>query len=229
MRRAWRPPCRFPVYHRGMPRYGIVYLVRNKTNGKVYIGRTTQPLALRWAGHVHDSKGNVATGLHGAIKRQGPDAFAVKELEEHSDRASLMLGERAAIDRYHARDPNVGYNIMAGYREGGDGYTGPGRQGQELRNKVLKIRVTEAQLEAMIIRASADGRTVSDWARIQLERVLELPLPGTTLMVATGSEPVRTDSVMEAVDQVPVATPVATPSMGDDTTWLESLEFDLGD
>lgn len=192
-----------------MPAYGIIYLVRNKTTGKVYIGRTTQPLALRWAGHVHDSKGNVSTGLHGAIKRQGPDAFAVEEIEAYPDRATLLVAERDAIDRYKSRDPNVGYNIVAGYKEGGDAYIGTGRGGKELRNKVLKVRVTGTQLEAMVTRACADGRTVSDWARIQLEKALS----GTTTMVAT-----------ESVAPVVVATEPSLSSSGGADAYLQVLE-----
>lgn len=116
-----------------MPTYGIIYLIRDKTNGKVYVGRTTQALAMRWAGHVHDSERNVVTGLLGAIKRNGVDAFTIEELERHPDRGSLMLAERAAIERYRATDPNVGYNIMAGSKDGGDAYTGPGKDGQVLQ------------------------------------------------------------------------------------------------
>lgn len=227
MTRAGLPPCHFPVYHTEMPSYGIIYLVRNKTNGKVYIGRTTQPLALRWAGHVHDSKRNVVTGLVGAIKRHGPDAFAIEELETYPDKASLMLAERAAIDRYHSRDPNVGYNIMAGYKDGGDGYTGPGRHGQELRSKVLKVRVTEAQLEAMVIRAAEDGRTVSDWARIQLEGALD------RLMTRAGvdsvvPEPEVTSTPSSKVDPVGGATVTVASDPDDELArLLDGMDFNV--
>ena len=180
-----------------VPTYGIIYLIRDKTNGKVYVGRTTQALAMRWAGHVHDSKREGVTGLLGAIKRSGPDAFTVEELERHPDKGSLMLAERAAIERYRARDPNVGYNIMIGNRWGGDYVDrGPLKEDKEPRTEILRIRLTKARSEALAHQALVDGRTVSDWARVQLELALDrvskaAPLPEPTSMPTGGDATVR--------------------------------------
>lgn len=170
---------------------GIVYLVRSKTTGKVYIGRTTQALALRWAGHVHDSKGNVVTGIHGAIKREGPDNFTIEELERHPDKASLMVAERDAIERYNARDPNVGYNLMIGYKARGE------VEDTKLLTKSLHVRMTEAEYRGVLGAASSEGRTVSNWARAHLvgvlgKSVVQVQGPvseaDTTVMVATEPE-----------------------------------------
>ena len=170
-----------------MAAYGVIYLVRNKADGKIYIGRTTQHLSIRWAGHVHDSKGSATTGLHGAIKRQGPDNFTIEEIEAHSDKRSLMVAERDAIERYHARDPNVGYNLSAGY-QGKSTIVGS----EKVYSEILKIRLTKSTYQAMALRAGAEERTLSDWAR----RVLEAKLRSTGL--ETMSPPI-TESLSETI------------------------------
>ena len=39
--------------------YGIVYLIINKVNGKMYVGQTTQKLNNRWGRHKIDAKKNI--------------------------------------------------------------------------------------------------------------------------------------------------------------------------
>lgn len=232
--------------------YGIIYLVRDKTNGKVYIGRTTQALALRWAGHVHDSKRNVVTGLLGAIKRNGVDAFTVEELERHPDKGSLMLAERAAIVRYQATDPNIGYNIMAGNKEGGDAYTGLGKEGQVLQTHILRIRMTGRLHTELTQCAVAQGMTLSEWARKLLVSELErrqgvggststvtlpvgnIQLGGATSLPVGGSSSLGVDpssssgggsSTLGGPLSVTTSSPM--PST-DDLSWLDGVDFDVG-
>lgn len=208
-----------------MPTYGIIYLIRDKTNGKVYIGRTTQALAMRWAGHVHDSKRNVVTGLLGAIKRNGVDAFTIEELGGHPDKGSLMLAERAAIERYRATDPNVGYNIMAGNKEGGDGYTGPGKRGQTLQTQVLRIRMTEELHTALTRCAVAQGLTLSEWARQLMEGALrryQARVGSSTLPGSKGEAIPDSSSLTEGVATVMVAPEGATTPFVDPSSSLAS-------
>jgi hypothetical protein len=213
-----------------VPTYGIIYLIRDKTNGKVYIGRTTQALAMRWAGHVHDSKRNVVTGLLGAIKRNGVDAFTIEELERHPDKGSLMLAERAAIERYRATDPNVGYNIMAGSKDGGDAYTGFGKDGQVLQTHVLRIRMTERLHTELTQCAVAHGQTLSEWARmllIQAMRGWTSTGGSSSTEVVTSSPTVTSSSPVDDLDSSSSETATPLP-VSDDLSWLDKIEFDVG-
>ena len=200
-----------------MAAYGVIYLVRNKTDGKVYIGRTTQHLSIRWAGHVHDSKGSATTGLHGAIKRYGPDNFTIEELEAHPDKRSLMIAEQDAIERHHARDPNVGYNLSAGY-QGKSTIVGS----EKVYSEILKIRLTKSSYQAMALRAGAEERTISDWAR----RVLEAKLRSTGLTtpppisepLSDMAPPLMVEPESEPSPPIP-AEPVSVPTSVADTEW----------
>ena len=214
-----------------MPSYGIIYLVRNKTTGKVYIGRTTQPLALRWAGHVYDSngnKGNKVNGIHDAIKRYGADDFTVEELSEHPDKRSLMLAESDAIEGYNARNPNVGYNLSVGY-QGNSMIIGR----DEVYSEIVKVRFTKRVFSEMVKRANVESRTLSNWIRCLVEE--RLGFNGAESQVELVS--VQPIVAPEADHQVgePEAEPNGSSQAsslatgGDDLSWLEGMQFDLGE
>lgn len=97
--------------------YGVVYLIRNLENGKVYVGQTTQALAARWKQHCFDSIVRRGFPLHLAIRKYGRDLFEIVVLAECSDQDELNLRESELIAEYRACERGVGYNV----RGGGDG------------------------------------------------------------------------------------------------------------
>lgn len=93
----------------------IIYLARNRINGKVYVGQTVVSLAERMGDHrrkalVHRSRSH----FHSAIRKYGFDAFEWTILERSLMREALNSSERAWIKKYHSTDPRRGYNNTTG-------------------------------------------------------------------------------------------------------------------
>lgn len=104
---------------RPMKTYGIVYLITNTVNGKLYVGQTTYSTKRRWQGHQTEAKSdhNSTSPLHFAIRKYGSDSFSVQDLEQCPDKGSLNEAERRWINHYHSTNSNIGYNCTDGDRE----------------------------------------------------------------------------------------------------------------
>ena len=96
-------------------RLGIVYLVRNKINDKVYVGQSVKPLSIRWTQHVSDAKHNVGCKLIArAIRKYKREAFEVSVLGMQTVGPELDLLEKVWIIKLRATDLRFGYNRTAG-------------------------------------------------------------------------------------------------------------------
>lgn len=91
----------------------IIYLIRNKINGKSYVGQTIRSVKQRWAEHVKSAQRSVSRcGLQAAIRKYGHDKFDVSILQECSSLDELSDAERswvAKLDTY-----KNGYNLTTG-------------------------------------------------------------------------------------------------------------------
>ena len=100
---------------------GFIYLITNKTNGKKYVGLTTQTLERRWHYHIEQANANhiKATGsLHSAIRKYGNKAFEMKEIDRGTTKKDLESKERQWIKDLNTLIP-FGYNISTGGVSGG--------------------------------------------------------------------------------------------------------------
>lgn len=104
-------------------RYGSIYRITNRVNGKAYVGLTTYPVRSRWRRHL--SSGRYA--LHSAIKKYGRIQFEVEELYVAFNRKELIRAERYFIRTLKTIAPD-GYNLTSG----GDGVT----MTAEIREKI---------------------------------------------------------------------------------------------
>jgi group I intron endonuclease len=95
----------------------LIYLVRNKVNGKVYVGKTTQALEARWRQHVRDSRKKV-THFYLALRKYGLSAFELSVLSSSAEsHEQLNEQEIYFIAKFKANDRAIGYNTT----KGGDG------------------------------------------------------------------------------------------------------------
>ena len=96
--------------------YGIVYIITNSVNGKVYVGQTISSMARRWRQHAHYATRSLPSGMaiHHAMRKYGIDAFQIRELEQGLDRSDLDRLEIFYIAEFHATDPQFGYNLTGG-------------------------------------------------------------------------------------------------------------------
>lgn len=90
-----------------------IYLHRNKSNGKVYIGQTIQPIENRWK---NGSGYKTCTYFYHAIQKYGWENFDHLILEQNENWAQEELDnkEKEYIIKYQANNPQYGYNITEG-------------------------------------------------------------------------------------------------------------------
>jgi hypothetical protein len=94
----------------------IIYILKNKLNGKSYVGKT-KDLTKRLRVH---KVSKCCTYIHNAITKYGIDNFDVETIEVSDDEVNVY--ERNLIQKLNTRVPN-GYNIQPG----GEGNTTTGR------------------------------------------------------------------------------------------------------
>lgn len=88
----------------------IVYTVKNKINGKSYVGQTTRKLSVRWVEHC---KGNgCGIKLQKAIRKYGKESFNVSVLEVCSTVEALNIAEAKWIKELDTI--KRGYNLNSG-------------------------------------------------------------------------------------------------------------------
>jgi group I intron endonuclease len=96
-----------------MQKYGIIYKITNKTNGKVYIGQTTKPLLRRWAEHKYASRKGSSLIFHKAIRKYGFNNFEVEEVSSVFDIETINKLEEDLIKSNNSLAP-FGYNMTYG-------------------------------------------------------------------------------------------------------------------
>ena len=94
----------------------IIYLLRNKVNGKGYVGQTRRTLEERWKEHAKPSQRKDGLALHNAIRKHGREAFERQVLNTALNLDALNLLERFWIKELRTLRPG-GYNLT----NGGDG------------------------------------------------------------------------------------------------------------
>ncbi len=88
----------------------FVYLIRNKINGKCYVGKTTRTIAARWRQHKTEARiCRYDSPLYNDMREYGIAAFEVQLLGQCDSQRRLAEMERACIRRY--RSVEEGYNL----------------------------------------------------------------------------------------------------------------------
>ena len=93
---------------------GYIYIIRNKINDKVYIGKTNVTIEQRFRDHIYDSKKRRCEKrpLYSAMRKYGADQFYIELIEETDDTSNREKYWIAFYNSYH-----YGYNATLG----GDG------------------------------------------------------------------------------------------------------------
>jgi group I intron endonuclease len=99
----------------------VIYLVKNKINGKQYVGQTTTSLKERWYHHCyrcnHTAPRDGVSLLHNALRKYGKDAFDISVLQECENIEELNAAEDEWIRNLKTKSPN-GYNLRDGGNNG---------------------------------------------------------------------------------------------------------------
>ena len=97
---------------------GIIYIIKNKINKKVYIGQTTTNIQTRFNQHCKNSTlKNRNYKIYNAIKKYGKENFYIEILEKDIPLEKLNEKEIEYIEKYNSFC--LGYNST----KGGDGRT----------------------------------------------------------------------------------------------------------
>ena len=108
--------------------YGVIYKIKNKINGKFYIGQTVQDPIKRWKKHVKlnwDKSNKMPICL--AIKKYGEENFEFEVIKNCNNLEELNDYEKYYAKLYNSFSPN-GYNLKAG--------NGKGSMSDELKKKI---------------------------------------------------------------------------------------------
>ena len=93
---------------------GEIYIVENKINGMVYIGKTTKTVTKRKWDHITKALKKVSNlRFHNAIRTYGPENFEWKVISVCDD-SILNEQEVYYIKLYKANDKKFGYNMTEG-------------------------------------------------------------------------------------------------------------------
>lgn len=88
---------------------GLIYIIRNNQNNKVYIGQTTQTLQGRWNDHRVKSQ-TYKNDLYVAIREIGLENFTIEEIENNINKEDLNDRESYWILYYNSIES--GYNMI---------------------------------------------------------------------------------------------------------------------
>ena len=100
-----------------MEKYGIIYLVVNNVNNKVYVGQTVFTFKKRYKNNfVKETKNDY---LKRAIKKYGIENFIItEEFDIGYSKEELDELEKEYIKFYKANDKSYGYNYLSGGHNG---------------------------------------------------------------------------------------------------------------
>jgi group I intron endonuclease len=93
---------------------GIIYMIRNKLDGKIWIGQTRQTLNARLRSHRYLVKKNKHHHFYNAIRKYGWNNFDILTLAHANTIDELNELEIKFIDGYQSYDRRFGYNLDLG-------------------------------------------------------------------------------------------------------------------
>jgi len=93
-----------------------IYLITNRLDGKIYIGKTKKSLEERWEGHIRRAR-TKDWWFGRAINKYGREAFHIVEIDETPDFDTANKLEMMYIQLMESYKPEFGYNGTFG----GDG------------------------------------------------------------------------------------------------------------
>lgn len=152
-----------------------VYMHRNKTNGKVYIGVTGKAPEKRFG--CNGANYRSSRHFFSAIQKYGWDNFDHLILHENLDQHTAYELEKQLIEKYGSMDPNSGYNIIAGGRGGQLGIKRPEHVIQRIiethtgRKRSEETRAKLRAAQARRVSSGMKGRHHTDDVRNRLSEI----------------------------------------------------------
>ena len=118
----------------------IIYKITNLLNGKIYIGKTIQPIHKRFSKHKVFRPGYISY-ITRAINKYGEENFKIEAIYNAEAWENLFELEKYFIENMNSKHPN-GYNMTDG-GEGNNGGIFPESAKKILREKNLGKKLSE--------------------------------------------------------------------------------------
>lgn len=148
---------------------GIIYLIRNTVNGKLYVGQTKKTIDKRWEQHCSKARRNPTTHFEHAINKYGPDSFTRIQIDSACSFKELDKKEDDWIERYRTAEPDMVYNSLKGGQMRFE-YLSKERQQQSIEK--LCIANGKGWFDVYDYR---DGKLVGSWCNTyEAGRILEV-------------------------------------------------------
>jgi group I intron endonuclease len=142
--------------------FGLIYLVRNLSNDKIYVGMTTKTIHVRKLAHEGEAKRNSQKVFHKALRRYGQNNFSWEILDFCYDDYLLPDLERWYIFKYDCfASKGKGYNVHEG---GFCGHLCAGKSDVELKEIYRQSITTRSQ--------TIRNRTEEEKQRISAQQTL---------------------------------------------------------
>lgn len=123
-------------------KYGVIYLIRNKTNNKIYFGQTVHTFKSRYGGNLKKFTHN--EHLKNSIYKYGEENFEIiEEFDIAYSKEELDKLEDMYIKLYNTTDGNFGYNKMYGGSNG--------LHTEEVKEKMRKQKAKESGKKVICI------------------------------------------------------------------------------
>lgn len=145
-----------------------IYTIFNKANGKIYVGKTSNPNA-RWRKHIYASEnkhGEKQFYFHRALKKYGINSFTFSILQIFNNEKDSFDAERYWIKYFKSNINTFGYNLT----EGGEGSSG-NIMSEEAKKKISLAHIGMTHSANTIIKMSGENNHHS---RLKLSDVLEI-------------------------------------------------------
>ena len=120
----------------------FIYKITNLKNNKVYIGQTIRPIEQRFRRHISDAiNDNLDTHFARAIRKYGPENFAIEQIDYANNDEELLQKEQYWIKYYNAYVN--GYNeTNANFKCGGNTYMSKSEEEMEsIKNKIRLSKI----------------------------------------------------------------------------------------
>jgi group I intron endonuclease len=88
-----------------------IYAIKNRVNGKIYVGLTTRSIEKRWKEHVSNYR-KLNFALYRAFRKYGVENFSIEELENVDTLEELVKRETEWITQLDTMNPLKGYNML---------------------------------------------------------------------------------------------------------------------
>lgn len=96
-----------------------IYKITNKTNGKIYVGKTSETKEKRWGRHIQFASKGRDIYFSNAIRKYGPDSFTIETIAEAETEEWAYHLEKMWILVLGSAKRDIGYNSTYG----GEGFS----------------------------------------------------------------------------------------------------------